>query len=88
MAYVTSFERRGMEKGRLQNLQKNVAEILSVRFKEIPEPLVQKIRSIADTVFLSELLRKAILVESIPVFERIIKEHKEHDEAAQDRLAA
>ncbi|MCP4702017.1 MAG: cytosolic protein, partial [Gammaproteobacteria bacterium] len=85
MAYVTSIERIGIKKGKLQNLQENIAEILSIRFKDIPEQLVKKIRSITDTAFLSELHRKAVLVESVPVFERIIEKH---DEAAQDRLAA
>ncbi|MCP4699280.1 MAG: hypothetical protein GY862_20895, partial [Gammaproteobacteria bacterium] len=77
--------KKGIKTGMLQKLQENVAEILSIRFKEIPEQLVKKIRSITDMAFLSELHRKAVLVESIPLFERIIEKH---DEAAQDRQAA
>ncbi|MCP4698149.1 MAG: hypothetical protein GY862_15045 [Gammaproteobacteria bacterium] len=56
-----------------------------IRFKDIPEQLVKKIRSITDIAFLSELHRKAVLVKSVPVFERIIKKH---DKAAKDRQAA
>ncbi len=62
----------GMEKGALQNSQKYVVDILNLRFKRIPESLVEKIHSFDDKALLDRLHAEAILTESVDAFARFI----------------
>jgi hypothetical protein len=75
--YVTSIERRGIEKGLQQGLQQgiqlSVVDILGARFENVPNTLVKTIQAIDDKSFLSQLLKKAILVDSIELFEKQLK---------------
>ena len=88
MQYVTTFERKGIEKGiqegfqqalqlgKMNLLQKSreyVIEILILRFHQLPEKLMQKIQSIDDPLLLSELHREAVLVNSLEDFEERIE---------------
>ena len=77
MGYVTTWERKGIEKGIekgiLQKSHEDVADILDTRFQRVPQTLVQTIQSIEDTALLSKLHREAILVESIEKFEQLIE---------------
>lgn len=52
MRYVTSIERRaiqqGIEQGALQTLQANVIEVLTLRFRTIPQELIDQIQQSAN----------------------------------------
>jgi hypothetical protein len=69
MPYVTSIERLGA----LEQSQEDVVEVLRVRFKDVHESLVKAIHTIYDQSFLSQLLREAILVNSLDAFEKLVK---------------
>jgi hypothetical protein len=73
VGYVTTWERKGIEKGILQNSHEYVNDILDTRFQRVPQTLVQTIQSIEDTALLSKLHREAVLVESIEKFEQLIE---------------
>jgi len=78
--YVTSIEKRGIEKGLLQgvqqgklrNLQENVVAILHVRFKRVPQTLAKQIQTINDADLLSQLLKEAVVVKSLSHFKQQI----------------
>ena len=76
MPYITSIERRGIEKGLQQGILKNAREavlkVLQVRFKNIslPPRLVQMIQGIDQKDVLDTLHEQSITVESIPTFEQ------------------
>jgi len=74
MDYVTTWERKGIEKGILQKSRENVTVLLDTRFQQVPKTLVQTIQAIDDTSLLSKLFKEAILVESLESFEQRIKE--------------
>jgi hypothetical protein len=78
MQYVTSVERRGIEKGRqegiLQKSREDVVKILQVRFKRVPKPLVKTIQTLEDTSRLSNFLEQAVVVESLAEFKRLVTE--------------
>jgi hypothetical protein len=78
VGYVTTWERKGIEKGFqkgiLQKSHEDVADILDTRFQRVPQTLVQTIQSIEDTALLSKLHREAVLVESIEKFEQLVED--------------
>ena len=65
----------GVEKGALQNSQKYVVDTLNIRFKHIPESLVQKIHSFDNKAFLDRLHTEAILAESVEAFARFVEKN-------------
>jgi hypothetical protein len=74
MEYVTSFERRGIQKGILQNLRANVLQILQVRFKRVPKPLIKTLQTIEDTSLLSKFHEQAVVVDSLAEFKRLVSQ--------------
>jgi flagellar biosynthesis/type III secretory pathway protein FliH len=82
MAYVTSIERFGIEKGLdkgreegleqgiLQQARKSVVDALRTRFKRVPQSLVKMLQSIEDAKLLSNLHQKAILADSLKTFKQ------------------
>jgi hypothetical protein len=78
MEYVTSVERRGIQKGLqqgiLQNLRENVLQILQVRFKQVPKPLIKTLQSIEDTSLLSKFHEQAVVVNSLEEFKRLVSQ--------------
>jgi hypothetical protein len=75
--YVTHIERRGIQKGLeigiLQHSQEALVDVLDARFEKIPGTLIKTIQAIKDKSLLSRLLREAIFVESLQVFEKQVK---------------
>ena len=65
----------GMQKGALQNSQKYVINTLKIRFKHIPESLVQKIHSFDNKAFLDRLHTEAILTQSVEAFARFVEKN-------------
>jgi hypothetical protein len=72
MTYITSIERIGIEKGILQKAREAIIEVLTVRFEETPQALVEVINTITDTAVLKTLHRQAITVESIAQFKQVL----------------
>ncbi len=80
MQYVTSVERRGIQKGLeqgleqgiLQTLRGNVLQILQVRFKRVPKPLIKTLQTIEDTSRLSKFLEQAVVVNSLEEFKQLV----------------
>jgi len=72
MPYVTSIERRGIERGRQAGQQEAVIDILQTRFKRVPQTLVKTIQNVEDTSLLSKILKEAVLVDSLKTFKQIV----------------
>lgn len=72
MEYVTSVERRGIQKGILQSLRANILQILQVRFKRVPKPLIKTLQSIEDTSRLSKFHEQAVVVNSLEEFKWLV----------------
>ncbi|WP_179048557.1 hypothetical protein [Nostoc sp. TCL26-01] len=78
MRYVTSIERlakqEGREEGRVETARESIIEVLEVRFREIPNPILEKINGINDVSLLRVLLRQAIAIPSLDAFSALIDE--------------
>jgi hypothetical protein len=72
MEYVTSFERRGIQKGLQQGILQSIVKVLQVRFKRVPKPLAKTLQTIEDTARLSKILEQAALVSSLAEFQRLV----------------
>jgi hypothetical protein len=78
--FVTSIERtalakgvqQGVQQGVLQKSPEAVVEILATRFRRVSKVLQKKIQTLNDTSLLSQLLKEAVLVESIQAFEQLV----------------
>ncbi len=69
MKYVSSVERLGMKKGKLENAREMVTEALAVRFSAIPEHILASIAQVENPDALKQLHRQAILAPSMEQFE-------------------
>lgn len=81
MPYITSAERlgrqegmkegkqEGMKEGSLGRARQDVLQALEVRFGPVPERAREAVLAVSDLDLLAELLRHAILVESVTAFE-------------------
>jgi hypothetical protein len=92
MPYVSSIERmgietgmktgmktgmeRGMEKGALKKARENLIDVLRIRFDKIPDVLVETIQNISDVIYLSNLLKQAVIIDSINTFHQKIQDAK------------
>ncbi len=82
MPYITSVERMGIEKGKLQGklegiLQKGretVIDALEIRFENVPSDLVDAINQIEDPAILKTLHRQAITLSSLSEFQSYLKQ--------------
>ena len=80
MRYITSIERRGIEKGvhlgMLQSTREDLMEVLQTRFQNVPLPktLVEMIKDINDSVVLKRLFRQSLTIESVPEFAEKVAE--------------
>lgn len=64
MTYITSIERIGIAKA----TQKNISQILTIRFKDVPTELVEKLNKLYDIELLNQLLERAVTTGSISEF--------------------
>jgi hypothetical protein len=74
MPYITSIERSGIAKGTIQNARESVIEVLETRFENLPENLTNTLNQINDIQQLKQLLKRAILIDSLPSFESLLSE--------------
>jgi hypothetical protein len=80
MPYVSSVEKMIIERSQKQGLQQglqqqrrtDVIEVLQIRFKELPQTLVDSIEAIEDLDILQKLHQQAVTVESVEKFSQII----------------
>jgi len=61
---------KGLEQGREEGLRDDVLAALEVRFGEVPDALVERVRRRGERPELEGLLRRAIVVESLEAFAR------------------
>ncbi|MBD2181815.1 transposase [Planktothrix sp. FACHB-1355] len=74
MSYITSFERDGIQQGRLQTSREDVIEVLETRFSTVPDTLKNSIFAIDDLGLLKQLLKRAITIDSVQEFEQLLAE--------------
>jgi hypothetical protein len=82
MAYVSSVERIGMEKGLQKGIQQGmikearemVQEAISSRFGNVPEDIAREIDGFENRDILKVLLRQAIVCSDLTVFRKALKE--------------
>ena len=56
----------------MQKARGDVIEILKVRFKRVPKALTEQIQAIKDEDFLSQLLKEAILIDSLKSLKQLL----------------
>jgi hypothetical protein len=74
--YITSIERlgredglkEGIQRGRQEGLQQGLLAVLEARFDEVPQEIVDKVRTIEDSARLEALHREAVNAGSIAEF--------------------
>ncbi|MDM8531827.1 hypothetical protein QUF63_11700, partial [Anaerolineales bacterium HSG25] len=104
VAYITSIERQGIEKGikqgieqgieqgiqkgELQIAREDVIEVLMIRFGKLPKKLVKSIKQIDELTLLKTLLKKAVVVESLAKFKRLVADLLTDKPAKPNRIAS
>lgn len=77
MKYVTTIERRaierGIEQGSLETTREALIEALTLRFQEIPTELLEIVRRLSDLKQLKSLFRQAILAGTLEEFEHALE---------------
>ena len=79
MPYVTTYERKGFQRGILQKSREDVIEILETRFQTVPNNMTQAIQALENTSLLSKLHKEAILVESLEKYEKQLEKALKND---------
>lgn len=82
MAYVTSFERiglergmkQGLEQGRLQEAHENILDALNLRFGSIPQAVIDGVTAQKDMSVCKELFRASVRSESVEDFATRLKQ--------------
>ncbi len=73
MPYVTEWEERGIEKGiekgSINATKQNLEIVLSERFGQVPEDVLNAVRKLEDQSRLQTLLRAAVKVSSLQEFQ-------------------
>lgn len=92
MPYVTSVERRGIQKGiqkgiqegiqqgLLQSSRESIVEILEARFEIVPASISRSINAMEDHSLLKMLLKKAATVDSLQKFKEILEAMQQNKE--------
>jgi len=68
MPFITTAERIGLKKGRIENAKEVIVDALETRFGGVPKDLREKIQEIEDEKILSSLHRKTVLVQDLEEF--------------------
>lgn len=82
MAYVTSFERiglergmkQGLEQGRLQEAHENILDALKLRFGPLPQAVIDGVTAQKDMSVCKELFRASVRSESVEDFATRLKQ--------------
>ncbi len=70
MTFAQRLHQEGRQEGQILTSQKDILEVLEVRFHDVPAGLREEIEAIKDTDRLSHLLRAAISCADLEVFSR------------------
>jgi hypothetical protein len=65
MPYITSIERIGIEKGNLEQIQKNIATSLQIKFGAAGKRLVSRVRKINDMDRLQALFEATLKADNL-----------------------
>jgi putative heme iron utilization protein len=78
MPYVTSIERRALEKGEargeIKKSREAILEVLEIRFNSVPEIIINQVNQIEDLDILKNLLRQAVITASPENFSTFLAE--------------
>lgn len=74
MEYVTSVERLARQEGSREKAHEFVITVLETRFGDLAESIVTRIEQIVEMDVLDELLRQAVMVDSLTAFEQLLNE--------------
>ncbi len=72
MPYLTTIERFAIARGQVTQARESVVQVLAVRFGSVPDGLMERLNAIDDLEQLKQLLRQAILIESLVAFQALI----------------
>ncbi|NET55386.1 MAG: transposase [Symploca sp. SIO2E6] len=79
MPYITSVERRGIEKGLQQGLQQgkqqDILQLLEIRFEDVAQELKQIIEKLDDIELLGKLFAQAVTTQSLEEFESVVSQN-------------
>lgn len=79
---------QGLQQGILQKAREDVIAVLEIRFKTIPEPLIETVYSLEDTDTLEALHKQAVICESLDQFERdlehFVADHSDQEPGSPD----
>ncbi len=70
MTYVTTMERRGIEKGRQEELREDIKDVLDERFGECSYAIIEALSMLEDVTQLRALHRLAVRIESLAAFQK------------------
>ncbi|NEP59236.1 MAG: hypothetical protein F6K31_19815 [Symploca sp. SIO2G7] len=88
MPYITSVERRGLEKGLQQGLQQgkqeNILQLLEIRFEDVAQELKQIIEKLDDIELLGKLFAQAATTQSLDEFESVVSQYVTDDESKEE----
>ena len=69
MPYITSMERRGIEKGTLKTAKEVVLTVLESRLGYLPPDLISTVQTLESEKILRTLHREAVITPSVQAFE-------------------
>ncbi len=72
MPYLTTIERLAIARTKVAQVREDVVDILTGRFGPIPDEWMERLNAIDDLEQLKQLLRQAILIESLVAFQALI----------------
>jgi hypothetical protein len=72
MPYVTSVERRATLRATLKTWQDCIIDALGIRFGLLPKAVVDQVTQLNDVDRLQALFKKAVLVDSIDTFQKLL----------------
>ena len=76
MTFITSFERDGIVKGKIEgkieNNRENIIEVLETRFASVPENMKNQINALDDLALLKSLVKQAVIIVSLEEFQQLL----------------
>lgn len=73
MPYVSSVERRALQRGLLEKSREAVIEVLETRFEAVPQSMSEIINGLNDLSYLKALLKEAVKTPSLENFKQALE---------------
>jgi len=95
MPYITSVERRGIEKGlqqgrqegrvegKQESKQEDIVQLLEIRFEDVAQELKQIIEKLDDIELLGKLFAQAATTKSLDEFESVVSQYVAEEESEE-----